>query len=298
MDDLILNKSQPDDESQAQSVVRRLQQATDGDWQSLWIEATPKRRSSMGGAFQADAQACLVRDLHLSGESGRALKALRERRPVVRDPARASEVHSLFPRRQGPQLQAECLPEHKWHEADIDELAGIIAARLCKKKKRTAQGFLGGRLEHWHVLQLADEGAKTAGRLLAHLALGLVPQDVVAAHARCEVAPSEQAGKKSLRPLQLGSVCRRIAMGGVAKLLKSDVQMAVGEDQLGAGSNDGCAKAYQALRTKCRLQPRRVILSEDCKSAHQSLERAYAAHQLEKHCPRLLQPFLVWYGET
>ena len=87
-------------------------------------------------------------------------------------------------------------------------------------------------------------------------------------------------------------------MGGVAKLLKSEVQIAVGADQLGAGSNDGCAKAYQALRTKCRLQPCRVILSEDCKSAHRSLERAYAAQQLEKHCPRLLQHFLVWYGET
>ena len=48
MDSLILNSRRENGETQAQSVVRRLQQASDGDWQSLWSEATlPKRRSSL-----------------------------------------------------------------------------------------------------------------------------------------------------------------------------------------------------------------------------------------------------------
>ena len=303
LDSLILNSRRAEDESQAQSVVRRLQQASDEDWQSLWSEATlPKRRSSVGVTQNADAQARaqakFVRDVALSGEPGRALKALRKRLPIVRDPARADEVQKLFPRSEAAQMDTACPVDHQWTQSDIDDLSMTIVALLQKKRKRTAPGVLGGRLEHWHVLQLADDGAKTAGRLLAHLALGLVPEDVIAAHARCEVVPSEKPGNSGLRPMQLGSVCRRIAMSGIVKFVKADVQVAVGPDQLGIGAQDGCAKAFQAMQSKCRLQPQRVILAEDCKAAHQHLERPYAAQQLERHCPKLLQPFLVWYGRV
>ena len=146
------------------------------------------------------------------------------------------------------------------------------------------------------MLQVADEGAKDAGRLLANLALGLVPRDVVEAHARCELLPSSKPGGTGLRPLQLGSICRRIAMGGLVKYVAAAAQAAVGQDQLALGAADGCAKAYQALRTKCKQQPHRVVLSEDCIAAHQHLNRDYAATQLAKHCPKLLQPFVTWYG--
>ena len=39
-----------------------------------------------------------------------------------------------------------------------------------------------------------------------------------------------------------------------------------------------------------------MILSEDCIAAHQHLDRTHAATMLQKHCPKLLQPFLTWYG--
>ena len=168
--------------------------------------------------------------------------------------------------------------------------------RRCNK--RTAPGRLGGRQEHWQILQCTENGLAKAGLLLARLALGQVPEDVLAAHARCEVAPITKPGGSSLRPLQLGSVCRRMAMSAVVSYIKDDVQAAVGADQLAIGTQDGCTKAYQALRTKCRLQPQRVVLAEDCASAHQSLDRHYAADKLAAHCPRLLQPFLTWYGRT
>ena len=167
-----------------------------------------------------------------------------------------------------------------------------------KKKKRKAPGPLGGRLEHWHVLQIVDKGAKDAGLLLANLALGLVPGDVVAAHARCELRPSLKPGGAGLRLLHLGSVCRRIAMGGLVKYVAAAVRDAVGPDQLAMGVPDGCAKAFQAIRSKCRQQPHRVVLAEDCVAAHQQLLRAHTASQLAKHCPKLMQPFLAWYGRV
>ena len=299
IDSLILNSSRAEGESQSQSVVRRLQQASDGDWQSLLFEATSaKRRNISNSIASEEVQAKFVKDLALAGEPGRALKGLKKRLPIVRDASRTADVRSLFPPCEGPPLAATCPEEHQWPHEDILELASFISTQLMKKKKRKAPGPLGGRLEHWHVLQIVDKGAKDAGLLLANLALGLVPGDVVAAHARCELLPSLKPGGAGLRPLQLGSVCRRIAMGGLVKYVAAAVRDAVGPDQLAMGVPDGCAKAFQAIRSKCRQQPHRVVLAEDCVAAHQQLLRAHAASQLAKHCPKLMQPFLAWYGRV
>ena len=89
-----------------------------------------------------------------------------------------------------------------------------------------------------------------------------------------------------------------MAMSAVVGCAKADVQAAVGADQLALGTQDACAKAYQALRAKCGLQPPRVVLAEDCTSARQSLHHHYAAEKLATHCPKLLQPFLTWYGRS
>ena len=299
MDSLILNSSRSEGESQSQSVTRRLQQASDGDWQSLWLDATTqKRRNLTSSVAREDIQANFVKDLALAGEPGRALKALKKRLPVVRDPTRATDVRNLFPQRIGSPLSDSCPDEHKLVQEDVQELADAISCQLMKKKKRKAPGPLGGRLEHWHVLQLVDAEVKNAGLLLANLALGLVPGDVVAAHARCELVPFTKPGGGGLRPLQLGSVCRRIAMGGLVKYIAAAAQKAVGPDQLAFGVQDGCAKAFQALRSKCRQEPHRVVLAEECVSAHQTLLRAHAANQLAKHCPRLVQRFLTWCGRS
>ena len=299
MDSLILNDHRPEGESQAQSVTRRLQQASDGDWHSLWLEATPPIRNGHPNAVATDeARALFVRDLALAGEPGRALKALKKRLPICRDPRRADEVQAMFPACDGPTLSEPCPEQHKWLPEEIQTLADIIARRLLRPKKRKAQGRLGGRLEHWQVLHLAEAGIEHAAELLANLAIGRVPEDVIAAHARCELAPTSKPNSPGLRPLQLGSVCRRIAMGGLVQFARDAVQIAVGPDQLALGTKDGCTKAYQAIRSKCRAQPHRAVLAEDVEAAHQHLDRTYAATKIEKHCPKLLEPFLTWYGRT
>ena len=252
MDSLLLNNCRPDGESQSQSVTRRLQQASDGDWHSLWLEAVLPSNSGKTKKPQSEAaQARLVRDLALAGEPARALRTLKKRLPTCRDPRRASDVQALFPPGSLPAIS--CPDEHKWAADNIDALAGAIASRLRKPNKRRAPGRLGGRLEHWAVLQHVEGGMERAGQLLARLALGLVPEEVIAAHAACEVAPTIKGDGHSLRPLQLGSVCRRVAMAGLAKIVRPEVESAVGADQLGIGAKDGCTKAYQALKMKCQL---------------------------------------------
>ena len=157
LDSLVLNNHRSEGESQTQSVVRRLQQAADGDWRSLWLEATvPSAKQTTSAVANEVKQAKLVRDLALAGEAGRALKAVRQRMPVCRDPAREGEVQRLFPTGGHAELSAACPGEHKWSQDQADELADMIASRLGKRKRRTAPGRPGGRYEHWHVRCIAD----------------------------------------------------------------------------------------------------------------------------------------------
>jgi hypothetical protein len=245
-----------------------------------------------------DNQISLIRDLLKAEETGRALRTLKTNVPPMRDPGRLSEVTCLFPPTvDGASPHFDCDDEDEWNEEQADELAHSIARRLRRPPRRTRPGILGGRLEHWSVLKVLDGGLARAGKLLSNLGLGLVPEPVIAAHARCEVLAAEKT-TGGLRPLQMGSVCRRIAMSAVCSLLRLDVQCAAGPDQLCTGVADGCTKVYHAARTMCRQDVKRGICARDCGSAHQRLDRKYAAAQIAERCPRLLQPFKVWYSRT
>ena len=86
-------------------------------------------------------------------------------------------------------------------------------------------------------------------------------------NAASEVIAAEKLSG-GLRPLQMGSVCRRISMSGICRLLRIDVQAAAGCDQLGVGASDGCTKIFHDARTKCRQDSQRGIVARDIESAH------------------------------
>ena len=295
-DTLVLNNRRPEGESQAQSVVRRLQQAADGDWSNLWLEATAPRPINRDQSSRDTKDLiALVHDLIRAEETGRALKAIKQNTPPMRDAARYAEVLALFPETGVPSEQLRHGISYQWTSEETDELAKVIARSLRRPPRRTRPGILGGRLEHWSILKAVDGGLARAGALLARFGLGSVPDEVITAHARCEVLAAEKT-TGGLRPLQMGSVCRRIAMSGVCRLLRGEVQSAAGDDQLATGVSDGCPKVYHAARTMCVQTIERGIFARDIAGAHQNLDRKYAAREIESRCPRLLQPFLTWYG--
>ena len=97
-DHLVLNNRRPSEESQAQSVVRRLQQVTDGDWNNLWLDAVaPLALRPHDHKRSAADHAALIQDLIRADETGRALKTLKPNTPPMRDPNRLAEVTALFP---------------------------------------------------------------------------------------------------------------------------------------------------------------------------------------------------------
>ena len=119
----------------------------------------------------------------------------------MRDASRFDEVTALFPKNpSGSPSDLTLRDEEKWADEDIEELGKIIARALRRPPRRTRPGILGGRLEHWSVLKVVEGGLHRAGKVLARLGLGLVPEEVVAAHARCEIIAAEKK-LGGLRPL-------------------------------------------------------------------------------------------------
>ena len=297
IDNMVLNARRLPGESQSQAVTRRLQQVQDGDWYSLWIELTaPVALKEANEKKTIADQISTIRELVLAEEDGRALKTLKPRMPPMRDARREGEVRSLFPPpTDGQTPQWTCAAEARWKPDQVQSLAKTITGQLRRPKRRTCPGLLGGRPEHWSVLRVVEGALERAADLLANLALGRVPAEVVAAHARSEVITPEKAAG-GLRPLLMGSACRRQGMRGVSKLLRAEIGVACGPDQLGTGAPDGCTRVYHAARSKCRHNAAYGIAARDIESAHQNLDRKWAAKQLTQHLPALLEPFTVWYA--
>ena len=298
-DALILNSRRTPDESQSESVTRRLSLADEGQWEELWFELTGgfqlRSRPVLSLEQRLQSQAARVRALALSGQPGRALRALKERPPAVRDASRLGEVRALYPPRLGPPPVTGPLPPD-WCEEDFESLAAAIAKYLRRAPKFTAPGSLGSRLEHWCVMNCVSDGLMHAAKALAQLGLGLVPQEILDIHAVGEIMPISKPSAEGLRPLLLSSICRRIAMGAVARITRSAAQAACGSVQLGVGEGDGVAKGFHTMGALTRMDPQRVVVSVDVAMAHQSFSRCAGLVAISQEVPQLARPFAVWYG--
>ena len=176
------------------------------------------------------------------------------------------------------------------------ELGARIASLLRRPARRRASGRFGGRGEYWKVLRNISGALEQTGELFALLALGLVPDEVMDNFVDAELIPTREPGKAKLRPLNLLPFPRRGSMSAVVKQAKAQIVAAVGPDQVAIGVPDGCTRIYCAASAQLRLDRSRVLLQEDCSSAHQSLDRKYSLAQYHAYAPMLCQPFAAWYG--
>ena len=154
-------------------------------------------------------------------------------------------------------------------------------------------GFIYGNvathfLEHWVVLKYAANGLKDASRLLARLALGLVPGEMMHVHGRGEIMPSVKLSG-GLRPILISSILRRIALKAVAHMSRRAVQEFVGDLQL-CFAKDGITKAHHAISCLTRKDRSRCLLSLDTSAAHQSFNRSSADSAIATAAPDLQLP--------
>ena len=297
-DALILNARRGPGESQSESVARRLCLADEGQWDELWFELTGgyqvKSRPELSIEERLRAQAARVKALFLSGQPGRAIKALQERSPAMRDRERLPEVRALYPERVGGPACQGNLPAD-WDDEQFESLVKMIMKYLRRAPTFTAPGPLASRLEHWCLLSCVSDGLLHAAQALAQLGLGRVPQEILEIHAVGEIIPTSKPSGDDLRPILLSSICRRVAMGSISRLTRADAQAACGSLQL-CGEGDGVAKGFHTMSALTRSDPQRVVLSVDIAMAHQSFSRPEGLQAISQKVPQLARPFAVWYG--
>ena len=216
IDSLVLNSTRSPGESQAQSVSRRIRQARDQEWDSLWREVTEGRdRASTAAARTAkEAEAALaarVEDLANAGQARRAARAVSMTKPPIADPDRKKELEALFPKAiQGGEWGSP-QPGRPWRDpgelwtgqagaARRTLMAAHVAKSIRRPARRTAPGPLGSRPEHWEVLTATQDGVERFAALIVKLALGEVPRGVVRGHSRGEII-AIQKDNGGMRPL-------------------------------------------------------------------------------------------------
>jgi hypothetical protein len=312
IDALVLNSSRSPGESQVQSVARRILQVRDGEWESLWREATEGRDRAAASASRTpqEAEAALaarIEDLAHAGQARRAARAVSMTKPAVTDKARVEELRALFP--PAPLIDAELLPDAAgdapratkyWEGAEGAAKRALMVSYVVRSvrrpARRTAPGPMGSRPEHWEVLTATSDGVERFANLVVDLALGQVPRGVVRGHSHGEVIAIEK-DNGGIRPLVMHSILRRVGLAAVTRVTKAQAKVAAGTHQLGIGTPDGCAKAYHALGCLSRIAPGRAILALDVSAAHQSLDRPFMRREVHDLCPVLDVPLAVWYPE-
>ena len=297
-DALVLNSNRQTEESQCDVVSRRLQQVDDGDWASLWQESVgllmPISQRDRP-AMQRKKRASLVQKLATSGEHARAIRAMQEPSEIMRDSSRLAEVKALYPPRS-PMTLVGRSDAQVWNDEEYETLAKRVSQSLRRAPVRTAPGPLGSRLEHWTVLKFAAGGLREAGQLLARLALGRVPSEMIEVHGRGEIMPAIK-DNGGLRPILISSVLRRIALKVVARESREAVQQFAGDMQL-CFAKDGITKAHHSISSLARKDQDRALLSLDVANAHQSFSRSEADSAIAQACPELQLPWRCWYART
>ena len=294
-DALVLNSQRQAEESQWEAISRRLQQVDDGDWPSLWHEAVgvivPGSKETSAAAKRKQRGA-FVQSLATAGEHSRAIRAMQEPAEIMRDRSRLKDIENLYPPDPG-MISGDRPVAYAWTDGEIDALAKGIAQSLRKAPVRTAPGPLGSRLEHWTVLKYTASGLRDAGRLLARLALGQVPPEMITIHGRGEIIPAMKPSG-GLRPILISSVLRRISLKAVAQMARDSVKAFVGNLQL-CFAKDGITRAHHAITCLARQDQSRVLLSLDVAAAHQSFSRSAAESAIGRAAPMLQLPWRSWY---
>ena len=307
IDARVLNSSRATGESQTQSVLRRIRQARDNEWEALWREATAKgvKREGSHDKTRAEIDAAVasrVEDLAHANQARRAARAVVPPKPAVTDKARLAELKTLFPSAENlPPLPGELMAAGApdWSNDNLqrpytESLQKHIEKMLRKPVRRSAPGPLASRPEHWEVLKYTSDGVSRMAALITRLTLGRVPRGVARGHSVGEIIATQKPNG-GIRPIMLSSVLRRVGLAGVARVLKRAAMAAAGPFQLGVGTADGCAKAYRSISALARMRPGKAVMALDVKAAHQSLRRDFMRKEVASLCPMMSRPLDVWY---
>ena len=263
---------------------RRLADAEEGNWGSLWATACEEGGGRARGSNDKERTVARVSGLLQAGEVSRAAAAVWGGASTVSATAVEETFRGSQPR-HGPPLPTG-IQDAPW----TDELVGALADKVAKSfgrfPRRSGAGPGGGRYEHWECLAKDATHAKTVARTLVRLVYGDVPPSVLRAFlsARLVGIPKSNGG---VRVLGSGNVLRRLLGRVLVKEFLNSIKAAVGRMQFGVQA-DGTGKLHRLLTTAASVREGVVVVAVDVKEAFTRLHRSAALRAVAQHAPDLL----------
>ena len=118
---------------------------------------------------------------------------------------------------------------------------------------------------------------------------------VLTAYTSCRLVPLDKC--PGVRPVGIGEVICRIVGKAVMKVVKSDLQNAIGTTQLCAGQDAGCEAAIQAMEHIFAEESTEGMILVDATNAFNTLNRKVTLLNCDKICPAMSCILINTYRE-
>ena len=116
------------------------------------------------------------------------------------------------------------------------------------------------------------------------------------AYTSCRLIPLDKC--PGVRPVGIGEVVRRIVGKAVMKVVRSDLQNAIGTSQLCAGQDAGCEAAIHAMEHIFAEESTEGMILVDATNAFNTLNRQVTLLNCDKICPAMLCILINTYRDN
>ena len=170
------NKRQP---QMSQIITKRVRLAWQGDWGTLWRDATLLTSKSDKAIRAEKAGVKIAREVEALLDDGLISKALGK---ITRDSVLASgagvhaSLQQLFPTGSAPQPTEE--PTQLDSETR-EQLNQAVRQAIIKSPKRSGPGPNGSRFEHWRTLASDDVALSAVAAVVVNFLLGEMPEEAL-----------------------------------------------------------------------------------------------------------------------
>ena len=176
-----------------------------------------------------------------------------------------------------------------FHPAIFENITGEVI-RAAALHTQGAAGPSGLDALSWRRLctafgQKSNDRCAALAAVARRISTTYIDPSALQAYTSCRLIPLDKC--PGVRPIGIGEVVRRIIGKAVMKIVKYDLQEAVGATQLCAGQEAGCEAAVHAMERIFADEHTEAIILVDATNAFNCLNREVTLLNCETVCPAL-----------
>ena len=299
LDKLLFHKGGEAGESLNGKLRGQLQAAKDGEWLNLIAELLEEGEvvKNVTRAHSDAALAKRVKSLARQDSWRKAISAISSSAAPDRSLKAWDKLKAELP---SSDSSCPCgSGETSLTSEERTELRSRIAARIRNADGAASAGLLGSAANMWKLLvkQKNSEVSELVVSLFERVAVGRISRGVrqILMHSDLLAAPRPDG---RVRPVEVPSFVRRIAIGALMGVLSQESASAAGPCQYGLRTADGCVVAYSIIEQILSNDSSLVVASVDVGGAHSNIRRDAVERICNEEAPRLGHLMRLWYHDA